>query len=1246
MKGTVKKIITLLIIFMLILPFMHELRVEAASIGILGLIKNLQEESEVSTSNDIALGASVTQTINGITYVLDTTNKTATVTKVVANTSDKNVMGVESYKVYLNIPQRVNVNGVAYIVDKIGDGTNNVLTTSVSSGTSFAQFAGGVTGDIYIVLPKSIREVKANAFSNCYGANDNTAIMVDSNRNVVLICLSNNVNFATNSKSDQTAVLGVKGSGAEKLTPRFRELFTYTTSGNTATVTGCNTWGTDKIFDKLGTSVRFNLEIPQYVIDASGNKYTVTGVGQNAFSSEKRLQHVVIPATTRTIGNRAFANCSNLIWAKILSNTVTISSTAFQYDDSLEYMYGLQGSTTYNYAGSKYRQLSVTKLTVKNKPTKTSYEIGDAFDPSGLVLSAEFTDVDGWVNTSDIIYGNYSDEYPSTSYKGIMLSGPTMSTSGTKTVTAYYGNNSSVSTTFTITVKNIYQEVTLNANGGTGGTSKIKACSNGQISVYNDGSWQYELLTTENDSTGTHKIMLPERDGYTFAGYYYNSTQIINRTGHLSNTTHNGEFLITNNVTTLTAKWTQNIVYQEVTLNADGGTGGTSKIKACSNGQISVYNDGSWQYELLTTENDSTGTHKVTPPSKSGYKFLGYYYNNTQIIDDTGHLSSTTFNGGFLIFYNVTTLTAKWEEESSSDIPVTSVGIASEAEVEVEKTILLEVGVYPTNATNKKVTYKSSDETIATVEASSEGVIVKGIKEGTATITVTSEDGGKIATCTVTVKAKAYTINLDNQGATTAGTTKVYVKPGDGVYSDSACTNKISKITPPKKTGYKFKGYYDNATNGEKYDLIDENGNFINDNSIYSIYNIARDCSLYAKWEEGSVSVTGVTLDKTTMEVEVNEIKTLKSTVTPENATNKNVTYSSSDKTIAIVDEYGNVTGIKAGTATITVTTEDGNKTATCTVTVKASNIAVTGIELDKTAAEINIDKTITLTATIKPNNATNKNVTWKSSDETIATVDANGIVTGIKEGTATITATTEDGNKTATCAVTVKDGAVKPIIKKVDAESSKGQYIVYVTLEDNGAEISKVEFDANDITANKTSDGRYYFLPEKNKTYTIKVTDKNGNIVTKDYTVTNLLEKSKAEPSKDSKGNYIVEITPQTNHEVDKVTVNGEDITKNVTEDGKYWFIVTKDGEYKIKVTYKDGTAAEEITYKETRFTENKNQNGSSNSTNGTIPGKTTNSDNLSNTILPKTGYQIGLLVGITTLIGLSIVFYKKSKM
>ena len=169
-----------------------------------------------------------------------------------------------------------------------------------------------------------------------------------------------------------------------------------------------------------------------------------------------------------------------------------------------------------------------------------------------------------------------------------------------------------------------------------------------------------------------------------------------------------------------------------------------------------------------------------------------------------------------------------------------------------------------------------------------------------------------------------------------------------------------------------------------------------------------------------TVAVTGVSLSKTSLSLVEGGSETLTATVAPTNATNKAVSWKSSDTGVATVDNSGKVTAVKAGSATITVTTTDGSKTATCSVTVTSKTVNVTGVTLDKTEIEMTEGAEETLIATVAPADATNKDVTWSTSDSNIAGV-SDGKVTAVKEGEATITVTTSDGSKTATCKVKVK---------------------------------------------------------------------------------------------------------------------------------------------------------------------------------------------------------------------------------
>jgi uncharacterized protein YjdB len=163
---------------------------------------------------------------------------------------------------------------------------------------------------------------------------------------------------------------------------------------------------------------------------------------------------------------------------------------------------------------------------------------------------------------------------------------------------------------------------------------------------------------------------------------------------------------------------------------------------------------------------------------------------------------------------------------------------------------------------------------------------------------------------------------------------------------------------------------------------------------------------------------------KSATTIAIGSSETLTVTYNPADAnTGIALTWKSDDETIATVDANGKVTGVAAGKTTVTATTANG-KSASCEVTVQA--VAVTGVSLDKTAATVKIGSTVTLKATVTPADATNKKLTWTTSDASVASVN-NGVVAGIKKGTATITVTTEDGEFKAECTVTVQEGDPLP---------------------------------------------------------------------------------------------------------------------------------------------------------------------------------------------------------------------------
>lgn len=192
------------------------------------------------------------------------------------------------------------------------------------------------------------------------------------------------------------------------------------------------------------------------------------------------------------------------------------------------------------------------------------------------------------------------------------------------------------------------------------------------------------------------------------------------------------------------------------------------------------------------------------------------------------------------------------------------------------------------------------------------------------------------------------------------------------------------------------------------------------------------------KEEEKTVSVTGVSLSQTTLELQVGESFTLEATVAPSDASNKRVSWKSEDSSIASVTS-GRVVAVSDGETTITATTADGGFTASCEVTV--TSIPVGGVLFDVSEITLTVGDQQKLNVTVLPDNATNKTLTWTSSEESVATInELSGMITAMTEGTTKITATSADGSRSASCTVTVSAGT------PIDYEKD---YIAVSTVED-----------------------------------------------------------------------------------------------------------------------------------------------------------------------------------------------------
>ena len=256
-------------------------------------------------------------------------------------------------------------------------------------------------------------------------------------------------------------------------------------------------------------------------------------------------------------------------------------------------------------------------------------------------------------------------------------------------------------------------------------------------------------------------------------------------------------------------------------------------------------------------------------------------------------------------------------------------------------------------------------------------------------------------------------------------------------------------------------------------------------------------CKVTVNGQTTTVPVQSVGLNTDKVELSVGEENKLVATVTPEAATNKEVTWASSTPEVATVDQDGKVVAQKPGNATITVTTKDGNKTATCEVTVKETPVAVTGVGLNTNKVELSVGKENKLVATVTPEAAANRDVTWNSSKPAVATVDSTGKVVAQAPGTTTITVTTVDGNKTATCEVTVKETPVAVTgvgLNTNDLKLSAGEANTLVAaVTPKTATNPKVKWSSNNLAV-ATVDNNGKVVAQAPGTATITVTTEDGN--------------------------------------------------------------------------------------------------------------------------------------------------------
>ena len=416
--------------------------------------------------------------------------------------------------------------------------------------------------------------------------------------------------------------------------------------------------------------------------------------------------------------------------------------------------------------------------------------------------------------------------------------------------------------------------------------------------------------------------------------------------------------------------------------------------------------------------------------------------------------------------------------EPGVKIGVTSVTLdKTDLTLDVNDKATLAATVKPDDATNKTVTWKSDKPEIVEVDSNGN---VTAKAAGTATITATAD--GKSASCKVTVNGQPATVPVQS---VELNQTTLELKAGN----TATLTATVNPESATDKTV---------TWTSDKPEIAAVEGGTVTakaeGTAIITAKAGEQTATCTVTVTKADVAVESVTLDKNSLELKAGNNATLTATVSPEGATNKDVTWTSDNPEVAAV-EGGTVTAKAEGTAIITA--KAGDKTATCTVTVAKADVAVESVTLDKTSLDLKTGDNTTLTATVNPESATNKDVTWTSDKPEIAAVEG-GTVTAKAEGTATITVTTVDGGKTATCKVTVTPKTVP--VSGIQVQGAASIYVgdtakLTATITPDGASNKAVTWDSqNKDIATVDQQGNVKAL--KAGTATITATAQDGSNV------------------------------------------------------------------------------------------------------------------------------------------------------
>lgn len=468
----------------------------------------------------------------------------------------------------------------------------------------------------------------------------------------------------------------------------------------------------------------------------------------------------------------------------------------------------------------------------------------------------------------------------------------------------------------------------------------------------------------------------------------------------------------------------------------------TGKINVKKNGTavIYFYKDAAHTKLIGSLKINVTGCDETFDP-EDGWQELetaqGTTYTTIQLIDDNYTVSNQTLNIAAnenkieqILKANALTFTLRIKTEASKNVSYTD-----EQKADWEKEILSRINICKVNEDGTIGDIVASNGNGYTLRASSyatdqEGTLklaVEGgkLNKGSTYALVANSDvayldsleyyqiGGSRTFLPIGVVTSWQFTTAPAASSVTLDQTEATLKPGEDL-TLTAELDKGSKIDPDDTIVW--------SSSDESVATVDNDGKVTAKKvgtATITATAVGGKVSAECKVTVEPIKVTGITLDTAKATIYVGKTRTLKATVAPSDATYKAVTWTSSNSKVAKVDTNGKVTAVAAGIATITAKSSDGTVTAKAVITVK--NVAVTKVKSSASKATLAVGKTKTLKATVSPSNATNKAVSWTSSNKKVAKVSSKGKVTAVAPGTATITVTTKDGKFKAKTVINVK---------------------------------------------------------------------------------------------------------------------------------------------------------------------------------------------------------------------------------